>query len=162
MSVKLPKKHDEREIIRELHSIMDIFRTIFRDDKMICRNIDENYEKILISDIRLIPEQYDEDIMLYVNTVKLFVTNINYKNIIEGIRVLNPNYKLMGFEVNSYKGAELILNKIILDKTDRLMVTNILTKLRPLFTCVDKIFMIPMNVLGNIADLSNEKYADLI
>lgn len=162
MSVKLTKAIENRELLVELHNIMELFRTIFADDKLVCRNIDENYEKILISDIRLIPCQYDREILQYVKTIKLVAVNINYTAILQGMADIDPDYKSMSLEFDSYKGAENILERLNIPKIDKLKVTNVMTKLRPLFSCVDKIFQMPFRVLTNITHLTSDKYNDIL
>lgn len=162
MSINIPNIKNDRALIRELHDIMDLFRTIFSDDKVICKNIDESYEKILISDIRLIPQQYDAEIMSYISAIKLIISNVNFTNILNGMKEILPNHKSLSVDVNSYKVGEMIVNKLDMSKTDRLLVFNVLTKLRPIFACVDKVFQLPFAVLTKISNMCDTQYSDLL
>lgn len=152
----------QRRILIELHEIMNLFRTIFADDKLVCRNIDESYERVLMRDLNLVPVQFDADILKIINYVKLVVTNINFTNIVAGMKSIDPDYKAMGIEFDSYSLAEKILSKVQIDKADKFKINNVMTKLRPIFACVDKIFAMPYSVMTNISNLSNDKYNDLL
>lgn len=152
----------EREILTELHVILEMFRTVFAEDKQICKAIDENYEKILVADLRLVPVQYDTDILQYVKVVKLVLANINFKAIRDGLHKITPNYRDLGVIVNSYHGAEQVLDRFNMPRTDRLRATNILTKLRPLFACIDRVFCIPFRVMDTVVAISDNTYGDIL
>lgn len=163
MSIKKSSSNSDREIIVELRNLMNLFRTIFSDDKFVCKNIDETYEAILISDLKLIPRAYDKDIMACFKIIKIVVTNIDYAKIYAGINELDPEYRNLGLEVDSYHAAEKWLSRIQIDKLDKLRITNIMTKLRPLFACVDKIFQVPQGFLRNVTMLTDKNtYNDII
>lgn len=152
----------DREILVELHTILEMFRTVFAEDKHICKSIDENYEKILMADLRMVPVQYDEDILQYVKATKLVLANINFKAIRDGLGDVTPNYRSMGIIINSYNGAEKVLDRFNMSTTDRLRLTNILTKLRPLFACIDRVFYIPFRVIETVVAISDRRYDNLL
>lgn len=162
MTVRIPKQSNDREIFRELHNIMEVFRSIFANDPEVCRNIDDNYEKILMADLRLVPEQYDQDILQYVKAVKLIVSNINYRAIHEGIKTIVPEYSRISFVIDSYAGAEQVLFKYSMSRTDRLRITNVMTKLRPIFACIDRVCSMPFQVIENIIAITDTTYGDIL
>lgn len=139
-----------------------MFRTVFSDDKHICKSIDENYEKILIADLRLVPVQYDADILQYVKAVKLVLANINFRAIRDGLGDITPNYREMGLILNSYNGAERVLDRFNISSTDRMRLTNILVKLRPLFACIDRVFYVPFKVIDTVVAISDNTYGDIL
>lgn len=160
--MNISRKVEERQLFVKLHEILNIFRTIFSNDKSIIRSIDDSYEKILITDLKMVPVQYDEDILRYVKWVTLIVTNVNFANILAGMKEIDPDYKSMGFETNSLIGFENFLGKMQMERSDRYRINNILVKLRPIFACVDKVFATPYNTLQSVVHMTSNKYDDLL
>lgn len=151
-----------RELLSELHSIMEVLRSVFTDDKVISRSIDESYEKVLIEDLKLVPEQFDEEILQYVKAVKIIVANINYRNIYDGLKTLGPKGENVGFETDTYYGAEKILSKFDMSRSDRARIMNVMIKLKPIFVCLDRIFMVPFKMLRKVVEMNDDRYGDIL
>lgn len=163
---KKQHKNNDRIIFGELHEIMNLFRTIFVDDKSICNCIDDNYEIVLINDMRLIPEQYDEMILKYIRVLKVILKHVNFSAIhdeLTEIGKIDPSMMNFSLMIDSYSLVEQGITKLNIPRTDKLKMSNIMTKLRPLFACVDKVFLSPMSTLKSISELGDmNKYDDLL
>ena len=150
-----------RKIFSELHKALDMFRTVFRDDKYVCSSIDESYEETLIYELESVPEQFDELILKYLNFVKVVAGNVNFKKLARELDELNDD-SIPHFEINSLYAFEQGLSKLSLTKTNRARVLNIVTKLKPIFACVDKIVCMPIQVLKRIGELTDNSYNNIL
>ena len=154
-------KNYDRKIFTELHKVLDVFRTIFRDDKRVCLSIDESYEETLIYELEAVPEQFDEMILKYLKFVKVIVNNVNFKQLAKELEALNDD-SIPHLEINSLNTFEEALNKVSMNKVNRARIMNLSTKLKPLFTCVDKVVSMPIQVLKRIGELNDKSYADIL
>lgn len=150
-----------RKIFSELHNTLNIFRTIFRDDKYVCSSIDESYEDILIYELESVPEQFDDLILKYLNFIKVVAGNVNFKKLAEELDKLNDD-SIPHFEINSLYALEQGLNNLNLTKANRARVLNIVTKLKPIFACVDRVVGMPIQVLKRIGELTDNSYDDIL
>lgn len=143
----------KRLIFKELHEILNIFRTIFVDEKSIYNEIDEVYEETLVSSLQMVPEQFDELIMKYINLVKVLVNNINFDKLSNDLERFDGEYDIPHIEINSIKLFEEGLNNTTVSKINKARTMNIVNKLVPIFKCVDVIISMPKKVLRKIANL---------
>lgn len=150
-----------RKIFSELHNALNIFRTIFRDDKYVCSSIDESYEETLIYELESVPEQFDDLILKYLNFVKVVAGNVNFKKLAEELDKLNDD-SIPHLEINSLYALEQGLDNLNLTKANRARVLNIVTKLKPMFACVDKVVSMPIQVLRRIGELTDNSYKDIL
>ena len=148
-----------RVILQEVHNAFNVVRQLVHDDRSLYSSIDEAYESILIEDLKLVPEQYDEDILKIIRSVKLILTNINYSNISKGIDDITGGF--LHFNVNTYEEFKKGLNKIDMVKKDRLRLLNLVSKFRPLFTAIDAMLAEPLIYIKKAAQLSNNQYSDI-
>lgn len=150
-----------RKLFVELHNTLDIFRTIFRDDKYICRSIDDSYEEVLIYELQAIPEQFDELILKYLQFVKIVASNVNFTKLANELEALNDD-SIPHVEVNSMYALEQGVQTLNVTKQNKLRIMNIVVKLKPIFSCVDKIVGMPIQVLRRIGELSTNSYNDVL
>ena len=150
------KKYD-RKIFAELHGVLDVFRTIFRDDRKVCMSIDESYEESLIYELEAVPSQFDEMILKYLKFAKVVANNINFKK----LEALNDD-SIPHIEINSLNAFGEGLSKLNLTKANKARIMNLTTKLKPLFACVDKVVGMPIQVLKRIGELNDRSYGDIL
>ena len=153
-----------RKLIVELHNILELFRSIFEDDKSILNSIDDSYEEVLITQLRLVPEQFDDLILQYINIAKALGNNINFTNLGKKLDELNDQGQLPVFNISSLDMIKTGCNALSMVKKDKMRVLNILIKLGPIFKCVDKLCTMPINIIKRIGVMQSEmnKYDNLI
>ena len=148
-----------RPILNEIHSAFNIVRQLVHDNRTLYDSIDESYEEILIEDLKLVPEQYDEDILKIIRSVKIILSNINYSAISQGIDDITGG--MLHFNVNTYNEFKEGLNKIDMNKKDKARINNIVSKFRPLFSSIDAMLAEPLVYIRKAAQLSNTQYDDI-
>ena len=148
-----------RQIFNELHNIFTIVRQLISDNRNLLESIDEAYESVLMSDLQLIPEQYDADILKVIQSIKIIFTNINYSAISKGIGSITGG--ILHFHINTYNEFKQALEKIDMNKKDRLRIFNLVSKFQPLFSTIDYILLEPIKYIRKAAELSNHDYADI-
>ena len=148
-----------RLMLNEIHNIFTVIRQLVSDNRVLHDSIDSAYEEVLLSDLRLIPEQYDQDIMNIINSVKIILSNINYSAISQGINDLMGG--ILHFNVNTYEEFKAGFSKINMTNKDKIRIMNIVSKFRPLFTCIDTMLADPIVYIRKAAQLSNNDYNDI-
>ncbi len=153
-----------RKLLQELHDVIDLFRTIFDDDKKLVSGIDEAYEQTLMQELALVPEQFDTTIIQYIGIVKVMANNIDFKTLASNLEDMKAQGELPIFEINTFEVVKLGFKNLGLAKGNFLRVCNMLTKLGPIFKCVDKVMTMPIHILKRIGEITEngKKYDDLI
>ena len=156
--------NSDRKLLKELHTVLDLFRTIFNEDKKLLKDIDESYEQTLMSELALVPEQFDTMILQYINIIKVLADNINFKKLANDLDDLSAQGELPTFEINTFDVVKLGFKNLGLAKGNFLRIVNMLTKLTPIFKCVDKVISMPISILRRIGEITEnqQKYDDLI
>ena len=149
-----------RPILNEIHSIFNIIRQLVHENRRLYDSIDESYEEILIEDLKLIPEQCDDDILKIIHSIKLIITNINFTAISQGIDDLTGG--ILHFNVNTYNVFKDGLNKIDLSKKDKARINNIVSKFKPLFSAIDEMLSEPLIYIRKIAQLTSTQYDNIL
>lgn len=147
-----------RNLKNEIHSIINFFRTIFSDDRDITNEIDETYEEVILGEIDLVPQQFDEDILKYFKIFKIVIFNINYGCILKELNT----FDIPRLNIDSFNMVSEGLNSIVIDRKNKLRVINILTKFKPIFKCIDKVISMPINILKKINNMMSDKYNDIL
>lgn len=150
-----------RKIFSELHTVLDVFRTIFRDNKRICASIDDSYEEALVMELQMVPEQFDEMILKYLKFVKVIANNVNFKKLALELEALNDD-SIPHIELNSMNEVKEGLSKLNLDRKDRAKIMNMIQKFAPIFKCVDHVVSMPIEVLKRIGELTDKSYCDIL
>lgn len=153
-----------RKLLIELHNTLELFRDIFVDDRSITNRIDSAYEKTLMNELSVVPEQYDELILQYFNVIKVFADNINFARLADNLEELNKKGEIPKFKLNTFDMIKAGIDAMSMVKANKLRFINILIKLSPIFKCCDKIIEMPINVLKRCGVIQNEgkKYTDII
>lgn len=154
---------NNRKLLSELHSTLNFFRTIFRDDHVICHSIDESYEEVLMHELEVVPEQFDELILKYVQVVKVIGSCVDFRKLASELDAINDD-TLPHFEINSLHAFEQGLANVNITKVNRTRTMNIVTKLKPIFHCIDRIVSMPIPVLRRIGEVTNgsNDYSNLL
>lgn len=148
-----------RPIFREIHQIFDVIRQLVHDNRVLYNSIDEAYESILLDDLKLVPEQFDSDILKIVRAVKTIFTNINYKNISQGIDDITGG--ILSFNLNTFEQFKKGFEKIEMPRKDKSRILNIVSKFRPLFSAIDAMLAEPLVYIRRAAALSDNQYDDI-
>ena len=151
----------DRIVFAKVHDIFNILRFLCSNNMALCDSIDEAYEEILLSDLALVPEQYDSGILTVIEVLRIVLTNINFFNISNSLDKLTRG--VLSLEINSYE----IFNKHVLSrfhpsKQDLKRINNLTNKFKPLFKCIDAMFEEPLYYLHKIAELTNSQYDDIL
>ena len=134
-------------------------RQLVQDNRVLYDSIDDSYEEILFQDLSLVPEQYDEDILSIINTIVAIFKNINYANISKAINSSTASF--LHFHLNTYEEFVNALGYIKISKRDQVRVSNIVSKFKPLFKCIDSMLADPLVYIKKAANLGNSQYADI-
>lgn len=153
---------NDRRLFNELHDILAMFRNIFSDDKYICNSIDDAYEYTLMNELKLVPLQFDDLILKYVNAMKAVVKNINFASLADNLDALNSDNSMPLIKINSLQLIREGIDNLNWSKADRARVKNILVKFEPLFACVNKVVEMPVKILRKIVSLNDTRYDDLL
>lgn len=148
-----------RKLINEVHTALQIFRTLLQEDKNLCNMIDETYEEMLLQDLQTVPEQYDPVILETLDIIKIFINNINFIKISEELARFSGNK--MKLELNTFKIFETGINKLEMSKKDKARIMNITAKFKPLFECVDNLIYKPIELVRKIGTMKNDALGDL-
>ena len=148
-----------RPILNEIHTIFNVIRQLVHDNRTLYDSIDEAYESVLIEDLKLIPEQYDEDILKIIRSVKVIFSNINYSAISQGIDGITGG--MLHFDVNTYNKFKEGFNKIDMNKKDKARINNIVSKFKPLFNAIDSMLAEPLVYIRKAAQMSSSQYDDI-
>lgn len=117
-----------------LHEVFIILRDILSNEGKIVTTIDNSFEKVVMSEVRLIPKDVGDKIVVAINILRC----VNYVEVFKILR--NSNLKVLDY-VPNFNSKEHV-NKLIKTQVDakyHSLINNVLRKLGPLFTCVDYI-----------------------
>lgn len=151
--------NSERPIFNEIHNIFNVIRQLVQDNHVLYDSIDDAYEEILLQDLTLVPCQYDNDIMDIINTIKAVFTNINYANIVSAINEKTAAF--LHFRVNTYEEFVNALSYLKISKRDQTRISNLVSKFKPLFKCIDIMLESPLSYIKKASQLGNNQYADI-
>ena len=137
----------EREIIIEVRKIISMLRNIIENDKYLLSLIDEDYEQILLDDLRLIPAQFDEQILMSIKILVCFIKSIDVKKLLnEFINIGLQN----NINIDVYKMVVNNIKSINYDNDNKQRILNIITKLKPLFVVINKLISEPYTTLNKL------------
>ena len=146
-----------RQIVVEVQNALNYLRKLLQGNKKTLSRIDRGYEETILTELQLIPQQYDKDILDIIRIVKICIGNINYGNIARGLNGL-PNQirnMLIPESVDTFGIFKKCMESIQMKPVDRARIVNIVTKFRPLFQCVDELLKNPLDTVQKISDLTD-------
>ena len=145
-----------RPIFSELHGIFNILRQLVNDNRPLYDSIDESYEEVLLSDLVLVPEQFDELTMNIIKTVKVIFTSIDYVNMANNIDEKMAQF--LHFKLNTFEEFKEGLTYIKLSRKDRARVSNLVVKFEPLFKCIDAMLDQPIDYIKKAASMVSNQF----
>lgn len=148
-----------RPIFSELHNIFNILRQLVHDNRPLYDSIDESYEEILLSDLVLVPEQFDKLTMNIIKTIKVIFTSVDYINMAKNID--EEMAQFLHFKLDTFQEFKNGLSYIKLSRQDRARVNNIVVKFEPLFRCVDSMLDKPLEYIRKAAAMTSDQYNNI-
>lgn len=137
----------EREIIIEVRKIISMLRNIIENDKHLLSLIDEDYEQILLDDLRLIPTQFDEQILISIKTLVCFIKSIDVRKLLNEFTNIGLQNNI---NIDVYKMVVNNIKSINYDNDNKQRILNIITKLKPLFVVINKLISEPYATLNKL------------
>ncbi len=149
-----------RELVTEVHTIFNIVRQLISDNLALTETIDTAYEQTLINELSLIPVQYDADILKVFRVIRSVIKNMAFNNIADDITDIAGD--AIRFEVNTFKACKYTFDHLTLSRVDRARIMNIVTKFKPLFTCIDSMLSRPVELIRKISNMQDSAYSDIL
>jgi hypothetical protein len=163
MSKHAPKQ-SPRQLIVEVQSALNYLRKLLQGNSRILSKIDKAYEDTVLTELKLVPQQYDNEILDIIRIVKICISNINYGNIARGLGGL-PNHiraMLIPESVDTFGIFRKCIENIQMKPVDRARIINIVSKFRPLFQPVDELLKNPLDTVKKVSELTSvDDFADI-
>jgi hypothetical protein len=159
-----PSDKQPRQLIVEVQTALNYLRKLLQGNGKILGKIDRAYEETILTELKLVPQQYDPDILNIIKIVKICIENINYANISRGLNGLPNHIKAMIIpeSVDTFGIFRKCIENIKMKPVDRARIVNIVSKFRPLFQCVDELLINPLDTVRKVSDLINtDDFADI-
>lgn len=146
------------ELKQTISKTFSIFRQLFADDLKQLKKIDETYEKEVLKELDIIPEEYIGDIMKGIEVTKVVLLSINYKQISNALGKLPFECSV---KVDVFKFVIGVLEEQLKDAKMRHGISALLRKYKPLIDCFTIALGNPRKYL-EIAAHFNDTSADSI
>ena len=147
-----------RPLVLEVQNALNYMRKLLEGNRKILSKIDKSYEETILTELKLVPPQYDEDILNIIRIVKIVLSNINYSRINEGFQALPVHIRQLLIPetvIDLFGIFKKCIGNIQMQPVDRARIVNIVSKFRPLFTCIDELLKDPINTVGKISSVMN-------
>ena len=154
-----------RQLVIEVQDALNYLRKLLVNNSKILGKIDRSYEETILTELKLIPTQYDAEILDIIKVVKVFISNINFAGISSGLNSL-PNAirnMLIPESVDTFGIFRKSIEHIQMKPVDRARIINLVSKFRPLFQCVDELLKNPLDTFQKIGGLigTDQEMADI-
>lgn len=120
------------ELKQTISKTFSIFRQLFADDHEQLKKIDETYEREVLKELDIIPEEYIGDVMKGIEVVKVVLLSINYKQISNALAKLPFECSV---KVDVFKFVVGVLEEQLKDVKTRHGISALLRKYKPLIDC---------------------------
>lgn len=147
-----------RQLVIEVQSALNYMRKLLEGNRKILSKIDKSYEETILTELKLVPEQYDPDILNIISIIKIVITNINYSKINAGFQALPKHIRQMLIPetvIDLFSIFKKCIGSIQMQPVDRARIVNIVSKFKPLFNCVDELLKDPIQTVGKISSIMN-------
>ena len=146
-----------RQLVVEVRSALNYLRKLLQNNRKILKSIDDAYEQTILTELKLVPPQYDNEILDIIKIVKICIGNINYTNIARGLNGLPNHIKsmLIPESVDTFGIFKRCIDNIQMKPVDRARIVNLVSKFRPLFQCVDELVKNPLATVQKISELTD-------
>lgn len=143
-----------RPLLTEIHNIFNIVRELLAGNKNLLNNIDDVYEDEVLFETKLIPESLDNIILDSISAVKVIVKNMDFVSIHHGLySILGNRFVNMRTNYSIFNIFVTVVDNLSIDNKDKCRVKNIVTKYKPLISCVDYLINNPYTLSENVARL---------
>jgi hypothetical protein len=123
---------------------INLIRDIMKDSPLSYK-INENFEKELYTLLRIIPEKYEDNIIMIFTNLKILLGSIDYNKLKN-----NCNDLKLKFKTNS---STLIKSFINPSRKIKRFIDEMIIKCEPIFDCLDEILRDPIPYINIICDL---------
>jgi hypothetical protein len=137
-----------------LKNILNIIRDLVNENKPLFRSIDSNYEVELVDTLKLVPKQYETEVLNTIEVISTILSNIDYTNIIRILQLKFTDMDVFSVNVNIKKTIEeLLTNNVNMKKVEKAKLMNLVTKLDPIINCLNYLVSKPLVTAKKIADM---------
>jgi len=141
------------KIINDLRTLFRIIRTLFSDAPKVLKNISEDYEETLYGELKLIPTQFDENILDVFSVAKIIIKNINFDNLLVDFEKQNITNR----GILCYNLLTSFIDTMKVENKTKAIYKNFLLKFKPLCICIDKLTENPIKYLKSYNELFGNK-----
>lgn len=120
------------ELKQTISKTFSIFRQLFADEHEQLKKIDETYEREVLKELDIIPEEYIGDVMKGIEVAKAVLVSINYKQISNTLGKLPFECSV---KVDVFKFVIGVLEEQLKDVKVRHGISALLRKYKPLIDC---------------------------
>ena len=159
-SIYVKQQNNERKIISEVHDAFNIIRQLISDNLVLSSQIDSAYEQTLLSELELVPEQYDKDILTILRIIKTFIKHISFSSIAQDLVDISGDS--VRFDINTYAVFQTTFDHLNISRKDKTRVMNIVIKFKPLFSCIDSMMHKPIELVRKIGALQSDSYNNIL
>ena len=135
--------------------LFGILRTVFVNDTTISASISKEYEGLLIESLRDIDEDNSEKLSVILRSILAIIHSINFDKL---LKELPKDIDKLALHVSTHALAmasiESQFNKGEINSTTRAAMRNMVTKMKRLLNCVDKIIETPSKYVSCLAVLN--------
>ena len=146
-------------LVAEVQNVFRILRELCKNKSRLLKKIDANYEEILIGDLNLIPKQYEGEIMVWVNVVKVVLKNIQFAAIASALGTLcaeNDYLKAnLCLNIDVYAKIGDLVNKLQIKNIDKARIMNIVKKFQPLCDVIKDVLKDIVGFVTNVGKLTS-------
>ena len=149
----------QRHLICKIHDIFNIVRQLISDNLVLLQQIDKSYEQILLDELKLIPEQYDDTILTTIRIIQTFIKHISFVSIAKDLSDIADDS--IRFDINTFSIFQNTFDRVNIPRKDKSRIMNIVTKFKPLFSCIDVMLSKPINLVHKIGTLQTNSYSNI-
>lgn len=120
------------ELKQTVSKTFSVFRQLLADEHKQLKKIDETYEREVLKELDIIPEEYVGDVMKGIEVAKVILLSINYKQISNALGKLPFKCSV---KVDVFKFVIDVLDEQLKDAKMRHGISVLLRKIKPLIDC---------------------------
>jgi hypothetical protein len=135
-------------ICEKTKNILSLLRTLLEDNPRLCSSIDESYQKVLISQLNLIPDSATEELIDVIYLFEIALKYFNFRGFLGEIKnkTLSLNYNIREFINSKVKQSDM------LSKDVKSQMLNIVKKFEPVILCCEELLKHPAKYLKRYVD----------
>lgn len=142
--------------------VFNVMRELLSGNKKLTNMIDIDYEEEVLFETTFIPRELDELIINSINAVKIVVKNMNFISIHNGLcKVLGNAFINLRNEYNIFSLFLTVIDNLKIEDIDKQRVKNIVSKYKPLMTCIDYLINNPYQLSQRASTLQRSLSDDV-